>query len=198
MTEKVTVEHWAKALFGSGPNNAEAVLTDEQRDQVHRDIAAMEERMKNVGIEPTTEALTEAIHNQVHSPASYEENPALREQTDYSKYPASDIPDEATKAFVRELNKTDEPAKLSGGRVNYYLVKVSHPQREEQPPYQAECEDIIEALGLNFDEGNIFKELWRTANERTHGNGKPGNSHLRAAEKIKHYADRILKRAKRG
>lgn len=37
--------------------------------------------------------------------------------------------------------------KLTGGRNNYYLVQVKHPQREEQPAYQAECEDIIQALG---------------------------------------------------
>lgn len=97
------------------------------------------------------------------------------------------------------LSMTSDPdfkPKLSGGKVNYYLVWVQNPQREEQAPYQAECEDIIEALGLNFDEGNIFKEIWRTANERN-GNGKPGNNAVRAAEKIKHYAERILKRAKR-
>jgi hypothetical protein len=86
---------------------------------------------------------------------------------------------------------------ISAGRVNYYLVQVEHPQREDQPPYRAECEDIIEALGLTFDEGNIFKELWRTANERTHGVGKLGNTPLRAAEKYVHYSGRILKKAKR-
>ncbi len=81
----------------------------------------------------------------------------------------------------------------SGGLTNYYLVRVDAPQRTEQVPYQAECEDIIEALDLNFDEGNIFKEIWRTANARK-GNGKPGNTDLRAAEKIVHYANRIHKR----
>lgn len=83
-----------------------------------------------------------------------------------------------------------------GGFNNYYLVKVDHPQRASQPAYQAECEDIIEALGLDFDEGNIFKELWRSANARK-GNGKAGNTALRAAEKINHYAFRLLKRTQR-
>lgn len=85
----------------------------------------------------------------------------------------------------------------SGLRVNYYLVQVDHPQREEQPAYQAECEDIIDALGLTFDEANIFKEIWRIANERTHGKGKEGNNPLRAAQKLVHYAGRILKKAQR-
>lgn len=85
---------------------------------------------------------------------------------------------------------------LTGGKVNYYRVLVTHPQREDQPPYLAECEDIIEALELNPDEANIFKEIWRTATGRK-GRGKPGHSPLYGAEKVKHYADRILRRAKR-
>lgn len=85
----------------------------------------------------------------------------------------------------------------SGLMVNYYLVWIEAPQRENQPPYMAECEDIIEALGMNFDEGNLFKELWRTANERTHGKGKAGNTPLRAAQKLVHYSGRILRRALR-
>ena len=84
----------------------------------------------------------------------------------------------------------------SGGLNNYYLAVVTDPQRWDQAPYQAECEDIIEALELNFDEGNIFKEIWRSANARK-GNGKAGNTELRGAEKISHYATRILKRAQR-
>ena len=86
--------------------------------------------------------------------------------------------------------------KLTGGRVNYYLVNVTHPQREDQPAYQAECEDIIEALELNPDEANIFKEIWRSANARK-ANGKPGHSAVYGAEKIVHYAGRILRRLKR-
>lgn len=81
----------------------------------------------------------------------------------------------------------------SGGKTSYYLCRVKNPQREEQQSYQAECEDIIEALELTFDEGNIFKEIWRTANARK-GNGKPGNTPKRAAEKILHYAGRIHRR----
>ena len=86
--------------------------------------------------------------------------------------------------------------KLTGGRVNYYLVHVAHPQREDQPAYQAECEDIIEALELNPDEANIFKEIWRSANARK-ANGKPGHKAVYGAEKIVHYAGRILRRLKR-
>lgn len=84
----------------------------------------------------------------------------------------------------------------TGLRVNYYLVQVDFPQREEQISYQAECEDIIDALQLTFDEANIFKEIWRTARQRQ-GSGKAGNTPLRAAEKMVHYSSRILSKAKR-
>lgn len=93
-------------------------------------------------------------------------------------------------------NQTPLQSESTGSRVNYYLVEVAHPQRETQPKYVAECEDIIDALGMTFDEANIFKEIWRTANERTHGKGKAGNTPLRAAEKLVHYAGRILRKAK--
>ena len=85
---------------------------------------------------------------------------------------------------------------INGGFVNYYLCDVAHPQRSTQKPYTAECEDIIEALEMNPDEANIFKELWRTAKARQ-GNGKLGNTPIRAAEKLVHYSSRIYRRAKR-
>lgn len=81
--------------------------------------------------------------------------------------------------------------KLSGGLNNWYVVPVKHPQRKEQEPYQAECEDIIQALGMTFDEGCAFKALWRNAAARM-GNGKPGNTAVYDCEKLVHYANRIL------
>lgn len=89
-----------------------------------------------------------------------------------------------------------QETKLTGGNVNYYLVQVAHPQREDQTPYQAECDDIADALELNPDEKDIFKEIWRSANARLH-NGKPGHKAIYGAEKIFHRASRILRRAKR-
>ena len=82
--------------------------------------------------------------------------------------------------------------KLTGGFVNYYLAWVSHPQREEQVPYQAECEDIIRALNMTFDEGCEFKAIWRTAAARL-GNGKPDHKAVYDAEKRVHYATASLK-----
>lgn len=85
--------------------------------------------------------------------------------------------------------------KLSGGLNNYYVVPIKNPQRKEQEPYQAECEDIIQALGMTFDEGCAFKALWRNAAARM-GNGKPGNKSLYDCEKLVHYANRILAKEK--
>lgn len=82
---------------------------------------------------------------------------------------------------------------LTGGLVNYYLVRVEDPQREEQEPYTAECEDLIDALALTPNEANIFKEIWRSANARQ-GNGKPDHKAKYGAEKIVHYAKRILRK----
>ena len=84
----------------------------------------------------------------------------------------------------------------SGLLVNYYLIEVKHPQRPEQPPYQAECEDLIDAAEMTFDEANIFKEIWRTARARQ-GMKKAGNTPLRAAQKMVHYSGRILRKAQR-
>lgn len=82
--------------------------------------------------------------------------------------------------------------RLTGGKVNYYLVLVTHPRREEQPAYQAECEDIIHALGMTFDEGCAFKALWRTAAARQN-NGKAGHDPIYDMEKVIHYAGNLLR-----
>lgn len=88
------------------------------------------------------------------------------------------------------VNDANLQQALTGLRVNYYLAQVKQPQREEQKPYQAECEDIIQALGMTFDEGCLFKALWRNASARL-DNGKPGQSAVYDAEKMTHYASRI-------
>lgn len=83
--------------------------------------------------------------------------------------------------------------RASGFLNNYYLTRVEHPQREEQPPYVAECEDLIEALALDPNEANEFKAIWRTAAERL-GNGKPGGKAEYDCEKRVHYAQRSLRK----
>ena len=51
---------------------------------------------------------------------------------------------------AEEIIKQADPTS-GGGSVNYYSVCVEHPQHCPNA-YVAECEDIIEALELNFDE----------------------------------------------
>lgn len=87
-------------------------------------------------------------------------------------------------------SKADQ--QLTGGKVNYYLAQVEHPQREDQVPYRAECDDIIRALNMTFAEGCEFKAIWRTAAARL-GNGKPGQKALYDAEKRMHYAAQDVK-----
>lgn len=86
------------------------------------------------------------------------------------------------------------PNELTGGLNNYYVVPIENPQREEQDPYNAECEDIIQALGMTFDEGCAFKAIWRSAAARL-GNGKKDHKALYDAEKLVHYSGRILRKA---
>lgn len=77
-----------------------------------------------------------------------------------------------------------QPSESTGGDNDYYLVHVTHSKRLGK--YSAECEDIIRALGMTFDEGEAFKAIWRSAQIRNKG-GKPGDSEIRNAQKVKHF-----------
>ena len=81
---------------------------------------------------------------------------------------------------------------FSGNNVNYYLVDIKDPKR--LAPYQAECEDIIEALGMTFAEGCAFKAIWRSCAARTLGLAKKGQDPhgIYDAEKVAYYAKRML------
>lgn len=79
--------------------------------------------------------------------------------------------------------------KLTGGSSAYYLVQL-HDGRT------VECFDLIEALDLNFAEGNILKALWRRATARL-GGGKPGTTSLYDAEKIVFMGERELAKERR-
>jgi hypothetical protein len=56
----------------------------------------------------------------------------------------------------------------------------------------AECEDIIEALQMDFAEGTAFKALWRRCAQKALGAKKSGDSPKRNAEKIIYYGQRML------
>lgn len=76
----------------------------------------------------------------------------------------------------------------SGGDNDYWVAHITNPKRLD--PYAAECEDIIEHFEMTFQEGEAFKALWRKGQLRI-GNGKPGDTHIRNAEKVKHFGTRM-------
>lgn len=84
--------------------------------------------------------------------------------------------------------------KNTGHSTDYYKVHISSPAHFENP-YDAECSDIIEALDMDFSEGEAFKAIWRKAARRL-GNSKTGVDDVYDAEKIAHYGARIESIAK--
>lgn len=73
-----------------------------------------------------------------------------------------------------------EPKALSGLSNDYYKIWCVS---EDGENYIVECNDVIDALGMNFNEGTAFKALWRKAALRR-GHGKPGSTARYEAEKI--------------
>lgn len=81
----------------------------------------------------------------------------------------------------------------TGGSTTYYQVDITHPINEQAQPYTAECQDIIDALGMTFNEGNAFKALWRRCAARTLGKSKRGYTDgLYDAEKVVFYGERLV------
>jgi len=80
---------------------------------------------------------------------------------------------------------------LTGGASSYYSLAITKPTKPYSLGYITECNDIIEALELNFAEGNVLKALWRIGKIRQ-GQGKSGTTALYDAEKVKFFGDRIL------
>lgn len=96
-------------------------------------------------------------------------------------------------------SRIDEPSgggKLTGD--HYYRVRVGSPISGGDV-YHAECADIIESLGMTFNEGEAFKALWRLAAARQ-GRGKPAANPQYDADKVEHYGQRVAvqTRAQRG
>ena len=89
-------------------------------------------------------------------------------------------------------NKSDgSTAEYTGGKVNYYEVEITHPTREGRDPYIAECNDIIEALGLSFSEGEAFKAIWRKGAARIKPGKRGHDGGLYDAEKASFYGQRM-------
>jgi hypothetical protein len=80
----------------------------------------------------------------------------------------------------------------TGGSVSYYRVQITAPVSGGDA-YTAECNDIIEALGMSYAEGNAFKALWRRCAARNLGIAKRGYTDgLYDAEKVVFFGERLV------
>ena len=87
----------------------------------------------------------------------------------------------------------------TGKSVDYYKVNVDNPTTESNSPYLAECNDIIEALGMNYAEGNAFKAIWRKCAARKFGAKKKGyDNGLYDSEKVVFFGERMVEQSKGG
>lgn len=113
----------------------------------------------------------------------------------------------ATKAeFEKQLAKEELLAskqhfpnvrkEYTGGSVSYYRVTVAKPTSKDLPPYIAECNDIIEALKMNYAEGNAFKAIWRRAAATNLGLSKQGYKDGKYdAEKVEFFGHRLVEQS---
>ena len=84
----------------------------------------------------------------------------------------------------------------TGGSVSYYQVRITN-STSGCDVYTAECNDIIEALGMNYAEGNAFKAIWRRCAARTLGKAKAGyKDGLYDAEKVVFFGERMVAQEK--
>lgn len=83
----------------------------------------------------------------------------------------------------------------TGSSVNYYKVRITAPV-SGNGTYTAECNDIIEALHMNFAEGNAFKAIWRSCAARNLGLSKQGYKDGKYdAEKVVFFGQRMVTQA---
>ncbi len=87
------------------------------------------------------------------------------------------------------------PEQYTGGSSDYYKVSVRNPTTLSEP-YEAECNDIIEALQMNFAEGNAFKAIWRKAKARQGVKKKGYDNGVYDSEKVIFFGERMLIEAK--
>lgn len=80
----------------------------------------------------------------------------------------------------------------TGSSVSYYKVQIENPTSGGNA-YMAECNDIIEALKMNYAEGNAFKAIWRSCAARNLGLSKAGYKDGKYdAEKVVFFGNRML------
>lgn len=101
------------------------------------------------------------------------------------------LPDNTTPAMIDGCTSPQ----YTGGSSDYYKVFVKNPTTLEDP-YEAECNDIIEALNMTFAEGNAFKAIWRKAKARQGVKKKGYDNGVYDSEKVVFFGERMLIEAK--
>lgn len=90
-----------------------------------------------------------------------------------------------------ELIEPEDDREYTGGSVSYYKVRVGSPTSGGEP-YDAECNDIIEALGMSFAEGNAFKAIWRLCAARQGLSKRGYDEGVYDAEKVVFFGQRMV------
>jgi len=107
------------------------------------------------------------------------------------------VSDPATTNLRRADDWPEAAGEFTGSSVDYYKVDITNPTTADNTPYQAECNDIIEALNMNYAEGNAFKAIWRSCAARSLGKIKKGYVDGRYdAEKVVFFGNRMVEQRK--
>ena len=120
---------------------------------------------------------------------------ALKGADEFSHESMADCLDQRMEQHTRpeespHLSSSD--SEYTGGSVSYYKVHIGAPLAGSDA-YTAECNDIIEALGMTYAEGNAFKAIWRLCAARTLGVKKRGYTDgLYDAEKVAFFGARMV------
>ena len=101
------------------------------------------------------------------------------------------------KQFLENYDKhqAQMEEEYTGSSVSYYKVKVEKPTTIAEP-YEAECNDIIEALNMNYAEGNVFKAIWRKCAARLGKSKKGYTDGLYDSEKVVFFGGRMVEQEK--
>lgn len=97
--------------------------------------------------------------------------------------------------------KPEEQTKITtehtGGSSSYYDIEVNALlldgyKRTKVVKVRISCNDVIQALKMNFAQGNIFKAVWRICASKL-GRKKRGNNTTYDAEKIVFFGNDLIK-----
>lgn len=91
--------------------------------------------------------------------------------------------------YDTDLKLFETTEEYTGGSSSYYDIEIGGTT--------VKCLDIIEALGMTYNEGNIFKAVWRIAAAKK-GKKKKGNNFYYDSEKIVFFGERLMEEHKGG